>query len=97
VIASRRIRRAFSPRIASMIGRYVLILFSVFVMLLERDTVVLPAAAAVEFSALNVIFVRGTVPLAAANSLDAVFGSTRERSWTYGFPMCPDESKSPKS
>lgn len=80
-----------------MIGKYVLIFFNVFVMSSERDTVVLPVAAAVEFAALNVIFVRATVPLAAANSLDAIFGSTRERSLTYGFPMFPDGSKSPKS
>jgi len=89
--------RAFSPRIANMMGKYMLILSSVFVMSSERETVVLPAAAAVEFAALYVIFVRATVPRTVAKSLDAASGSTRERNLTYGSPIFPDESKSPKS
>lgn len=81
-----------------MMGKYMLILSSVFVMSSERETVVLPAAAAaVEFAALYVIFVRATVPRTVAKSLDAASGSTRERNLTYGSPIFPDESKSPKS
>lgn len=48
-------------------------------MVSDRETVVLPEEDVAEFIELYEIFVRATLPRAVAKSLDAAFGSMRER------------------
>lgn len=86
--------KALSAIIASIAGMYVVSLPNVVVRSSDEEAEVAPLA---EGETLYVIFVYAVDPRIAAKSAEALFGSTMESSCTKGFPMLPDESKSPKS
>jgi hypothetical protein len=86
---------ALSAMIPSMAGRNVTILFKESEM--SDDNVTEEGEVVVLLAALYVMLVAAVPPRIAWKSFEASFGSTRASSFTYGFPMLLDESKSPKS